>query len=179
MLDSMNDRKLVMTFWDKIMEKPDWGTSLLLKSGMLGFGMLVVLWAGWPQPQIGNLDHSSEPIVLSEDTRIQDVHRETSPVPVISPKVSFEPSSIERENADFQAAHIPLLVDLNVSSQMELKTLPGIGMVLADRIVSYRSTYGEFQRVGDLVNVSGIGEKRLKRLQPFVKVETIVRDIGS
>jgi competence ComEA-like helix-hairpin-helix protein len=128
---------------------------------------------------MGNLDHSSAPIVLSEDKPIQEVHRESISVPVISPKVDFASSSIESERSDFQAAHIPLLVDLNVSSQMELKTLPGIGMVLADRIVSYRSTYGEFQRVGDLVNVSGIGEKRLKRLQPFVKVETIVRDIGS
>ena len=164
-----------MTFW----EKHAWGTSLLLKSGMLGFGMLVVLWAGWPQLQIGNLDHSSEPIVLSEDTRIQEVHRESIPVPVISPKVLFESSLIERERSDFQPDHMRLLVDLNESSRMELEALPGIGMVLADRIVSYRSTYGGFQHVGDLVNVSGIGEKRLRRLEPFVTVETIVQEIGS
>ena len=74
---------------------------------------------------------------------------------------------------------MPLLVDLNGSSRMELEALPGIGMVLADRIVSYRSTYGGFQYVGDLVNVSGIGEKRLRWLEPFVTVETLVRDIGS
>jgi competence protein ComEA len=72
-----------------------------------------------------------------------------------------------------------MLVDLNGSSRMELEALPGIGMVLADRIVSYRSTYGGFQRVGDLVNVSGIGEKRLKRLEPFVTVEMIAGDIES
>jgi len=167
-----------MTFWDKLRERHAWGTSLLLKSGMLGLGIVVVLWAGWPQPQIGNLDPSSRPIVLSGDTRIQEVHRESIPV-VISPKVSFEPESIERETADVQAAHMPLLVDLNGSSRMELEALPGIGVVLANRIVAYRSTYAGFQRVGDLVNVSGIGEKRLRRLEPFVTVKTIVRDIGS
>jgi competence ComEA-like helix-hairpin-helix protein len=168
-----------MTFWDNIRERYAWGISLLLKSGMLGLGIVVVLWAGWPQPQIGNLDHSSLPILLSEDKRIEEFHRESSPVPVIPPTVSFESSSIERERSDFQVAQVPLLVDLNGSSRMELETLPGIGMVLADRIVSYRSTYGGFQHVGDLVNVSGIGEKRLRRLEPFVTVETIAKDIGS
>jgi competence ComEA-like helix-hairpin-helix protein len=163
-----------MTFWEKIREKPAWGTSLLLKSGMLGFGMLVVLWAGWPQPQIGNLDHSSAPIVLSEDTRIQQVHHKLMPVTSVSRSEPSIPSTEEGKGLNLQPAHVQLLVDLNASSQMELKTLPGIGMVLADRIVSYRSTYGGFQHVGDLVNVSGIGEKRLRRLKPFVTVAGIV-----
>jgi competence ComEA-like helix-hairpin-helix protein len=163
-----------MTFWDKLRKKHAWGTSLLLKSGMLGLGIVVILWAGWPQPQIGNLDHSSAPIMLSGDKRIQEVHRELIPVPVISPKTPFESSSLEKERSDFQAAHVPMLVDLNVSARKEFEALPGIGMVLADRIVSYRSTSGGFQQVGDLVNVSGIGEKRLRRLEPFVKVAGIV-----
>jgi len=80
-----------MMYWDKLSERHAWGTSLILKVGMLGFGTVVVLLAGWPQPQIGNLDHSSEPIVLSEDTRIQEVHRESIPVPVISPHDSARP----------------------------------------------------------------------------------------
>jgi competence ComEA-like helix-hairpin-helix protein len=168
-----------MMFWDKLSERHAWRTSLLLKIGTLGIGIIVVLLAGWPQPQVRNLDHSSVPIMLSENTRIQEVPRESISVPVISPKVDLASSSIEREGSDFQPDHMPLLVDLNGSSRMELEALPGIGMVLADRIVSYRSTYGGFQHVGDLVNVSGIGEKRLRRLEPFVTVETLVRDIGS
>jgi competence protein ComEA len=172
-------RKLVMTFWDKLRERHAWGTSLLLKSGMLGLGIVVVLWAGWPQPPIGNLDHSSAPIVLSEDKRIQEVHRESIPVPAISPIVSFEFSSIERERSNFQVAQVPLLVDLNGSSRMELETLPGIGLVLADRIVAYRSIHGAFSQINDLANVSGIGEKRLRRLEPFVTVQAIVGETGS
>lgn len=168
-----------MTCWDKLCERYVWGTSLVLKIGMLGLGIVVVLFAGWPQPQIGNLNNSSVPIVLSEDNRIQAVHRESISVPGISPKKSFESSSIERERSDSRAALAALLVDLNRSSRKELEALPGIGRVLADRIVSYRSTYGGFQHVGDLVNVSGIGEKRLSRLEPFVTVQTIVGDIGS
>ena len=81
--------------------------------------------------------------------------------------------------SDFQVAQVPLLVDLNGSSRMELETLPGIGMVLADRIVAYRSIHGAFRQIKDLVNVSGIGEKRLRRLEPLVTVQAIVGDIGS
>ena len=168
-----------MTFWGKLRERHAWGISLLLKSGMLGFGIVVVLWAGWPQPQSGNLDHSSVPRMLSEVTRIQEVHRESSHVPGISPIISFESSSIERESSDFQVAQVPLLVDLNGSSRMELETLPGIGVVLAERIVVYRSLHGVFRQINDLANVSGIGEKRLRRLEPFVTVQVVVGDIES
>jgi competence protein ComEA len=168
-----------MTFWDTFSKSHAWGTSLILKIGMLGFGIVVVLFAGWPQPPIGSLDHSSEPSVLSKDKTVQEGPHKSIPAPGIFPKVSFESSSIERKKSDSQAAHMPLLVDLNGSSHKELESLPGIGRVLAARIVSYRSIYGEFQDVGDLVNISGIGEKRLRRLEPFVTVQTIIRDIGS
>ena len=141
--------------------------------------MLVVLWAGWPQPQMGNLDHSSAPIVLSEDKRIQQVHHKLMPVTSVSRSEPSKPSTEEGKGLNLQPAHVQLLVDLNASSQMELKTLPGIGMVLADRIVAYRSIHGAFRQINDLLNVSGIGEKRLRRLEPFVTVQAIVRDIGS
>ncbi len=168
-----------MTFWDKLREKHAWGTSLLLKSGLLGLGIVVVLWAGWPKSQIGNLDHSPAPIVLSEDKRIQEVQDKLIPATSVFRSEFSNPATEEGKGLNLQPAHVPLLVHLNASSPMELKTLPGIGIVLADRIVAYRSTYGGFQHVGDLVNVSGIGEKRLKRLEPFVTVQPIVGEIGS
>jgi competence protein ComEA len=62
---------------------------------------------------------------------------------------------------------------------MELETLPGIGVVLAERIVAYRSIHGAFRQINDLANVSGIGEKRLRRLEPFVTVQAVVGDIES
>jgi competence ComEA-like helix-hairpin-helix protein len=167
-----------MRFWETLQENHAWGTSLLLKSGMLGLGIVVVLWAGWPQPQTRNLDHSSAPIALSEDKRIPLVHH-MMPVSSDSRSEPSKPSVEKGTGVNLHPDHVPMLVDLNGSSRMELEALPGIGMVLADRIVSYRSTYGGFQRVSDLVNVSGIGEKRLKRLEPFVTVEMIAGDIES
>ena len=66
-----------------------------------------------------------------------------------------------------------LIVDINQGSRIELQSLPGIGVTLAERIVAYRSSHGAFQDVNDLVKVTGIGKKRLKRLEPFVKVTEI------
>ena len=45
------------------------------------------------------------------------------------------------------------------SSAEELKTLSGIGDVLAERIIAYRETYGPFQTVEDIQKVEGIGVK--------------------
>ncbi len=141
-----------MTFWDNYFGERSWGISLLLKSGILGMGIAVVLWAGWPEPSMKNPEHSSSPVRPSESHVVQEVHHNPTD-------------------------HASALLDLNVSSRMDLETLPGIGPVLADRIVSYRSIHGDFQQVDDLVNVSGIGAKRLRRLLPYVTVESIIGDI--
>lgn len=58
------------------------------------------------------------------------------------------------------------LIDLNTASTAELDRLPGIGKVLAGRIVSQRP----FDTVEDLEKVPGIGPKTLDRLRPLVRV---------
>ena len=54
------------------------------------------------------------------------------------------------------------LVDLNAAGAEELKTLSGIGDVLAGRIVAYREENGPFRRVEELTKVNGIGMKILE-----------------
>lgn len=61
-------------------------------------------------------------------------------------------------------------VDLNAATPDQLDALPGIGPVLAGRIVDYRSQHGRFTSVDELGDVSGIGDALLERLRPLVRV---------
>lgn len=61
-------------------------------------------------------------------------------------------------------------VNLNTASQSQLETLPGVGPVLAQRIIAHRERHGGFRSVGDLRKVSGIGDARYEQLRDFVTV---------
>ena len=60
------------------------------------------------------------------------------------------------------------IVDVNTASGYELEALPGIGPVIAGRIVAYRDRHGPFERVEHLLRVSGIGPKRLEAIREYV-----------
>lgn len=62
-------------------------------------------------------------------------------------------------------------IDLNTASETELATIPGIGAVLAKRIVRYRQISGGYKTTDELLRVKGIGQKKLQAILPYVKVE--------
>ena len=61
-------------------------------------------------------------------------------------------------------------INLNTASPAELQTLPGIGEVLAQRIVEFREAHGGFRAVGDLRQVEGIGDAKYQQLKDRVTV---------
>ncbi|MBU5677729.1 helix-hairpin-helix domain-containing protein [Alkaliphilus sp. MSJ-5] len=63
------------------------------------------------------------------------------------------------------------LVNINNASMTELNSLPGIGEVLANRIIEYRSEKGDFKSVEELKNVSGIGDKKFSEIKDKVTVK--------
>jgi competence protein ComEA len=60
-------------------------------------------------------------------------------------------------------------INLNNATFAELDSLPGIGPVLAKRIIDYRETNGPFQSVDDLLNVEGIGPSLLEKIRDLVE----------
>lgn len=62
------------------------------------------------------------------------------------------------------------LVDLNTATVTQLDELPGVGPVLAQRIVDFRTENGPFGSVDQLREVSGIGESKFAQLQAKVRV---------
>jgi competence protein ComEA len=61
------------------------------------------------------------------------------------------------------------LVDLNTADETELQTLPGVGPVLAERIVAHRESIGRFESVEDLLDVVGIGETKLASIRDLIR----------
>ncbi len=65
-------------------------------------------------------------------------------------------------------AAVPL--DLNTATMAQLEELTGVGPVLAQRIIDWRTEHGRFGSVDELAEVSGIGERTLEELRPQVRV---------
>ena len=63
-----------------------------------------------------------------------------------------------------------LFADLNTASADQLDVLPGVGPVLAQHIVAWRSEHGRFTSIDQLREVSGIGEAKFADLKPLVTV---------
>ncbi len=61
-------------------------------------------------------------------------------------------------------------VSINTALSAELITLPGIGAAMAERIIQYRTEYGLFQKIEDLMKVKGIKEKIFSKIQDYISL---------
>jgi competence protein ComEA len=63
------------------------------------------------------------------------------------------------------------LININTATVEELQNLPGIGETRAQSIIEYRETNGPFQKIEDLKNISGIGDKTYEKLKDKVTLK--------
>jgi competence protein ComEA len=61
-------------------------------------------------------------------------------------------------------------VNLNTASASDLEALPGIGPVLAQRVIDWRTQHGGFTSIDQLREISGLGGKKYDALAPLVRV---------
>lgn len=61
-------------------------------------------------------------------------------------------------------------ININTADVNTLTDVPGIGMVIAKRIVDYRELNGNFKSVDELINVKGIGNVSLNRMKEYLTV---------
>ena len=95
---------------------------------------------------------------------------------------SWQASSRRQDNPPFDSGATADLgrtaliqIDLNTAETRELALLPGVGPVLANRIVENRDRLGPFDSVDDLVRVHGIGPKTLDQIEHICVVDSAPR----
>ena len=59
-------------------------------------------------------------------------------------------------------------ININTADLEQLQRLPGIGEVLAQRIIAYRDKNGPFKSISELTNVEGIGLERLDKIMDYI-----------
>ena len=95
-------------------------------------------------------------------------------VAIASSAVSAEVETTDSNSTpDSETKPLPPASPININSAAaeELITLPGIGEVIAERIIAYRTEHGGFYDVGELREVQGIGDKTLENLLPYIICE--------
>lgn len=80
-----------------------------------------------------------------------------------------ETTEAVKEAAETETA-ITFPININTATEEEFRALPGIGEVLAQRILTYRAENGSFSSVEGLLNVEGIGEKRLEDILELITI---------
>lgn len=76
----------------------------------------------------------------------------------------------EQTAAEAAASQLSKLININTASKEELMELDGVGEIIAERIIEYRSNR-TFENVEELTNVKGIGEKKMESIRPYVTTQ--------
>jgi comEA protein len=92
----------------------------------------------------------------------------------ISKSYTFLPTSDPKNGSSISLVRQNLLkqkIDLNSASASDLELLPQIGPTLSQRIIDYRKMEGRFEKIDDLMKVSGIGPKTFEKIKNFIVVK--------
>ena len=117
------------------------------------------------------LKYKNDLKVLKEfDYSVQDSLFENSN----NTKINQKKVDYKQELYDFSDNELESIltkVKLNSAGVEELSLLPGIGEKTAKKIIEYRKSHGKFVSPNDLLNVSGIGEKKLEKFKSLLIME--------
>jgi competence ComEA-like helix-hairpin-helix protein len=80
-------------------------------------------------------------------------------------------SSEVQLNLEAPKSHRVSLININTAPPQELEKLPGVGKVIAERIVAHRSQYGFFRRTEHLMLVRGISDRKFREMRPMIVVD--------
>lgn len=84
--------------------------------------------------------------------------------------VSLNEDNKNSDTSDTDESFTPGFININTADEDELTELPGIGEVIAQRIIDYREENGDFQSIEEIKNVSGIGDSVFADIRSMITV---------
>ena len=139
-------------------------------------GGLIIKYSGWNKPD--DFDYSGPDKQFEEKTKqdfdllknqsLNELQKERS----IEIKKTADSlySGIENQSKN-KVIKINRIINLNNAYSADLMLLPGIGEVIAERIIEYREKTGGFKKIEEIKNVKGIGDKKFEMIKAFITVE--------
>lgn len=108
----------------------------------------------------------------ADEKRINLAKKISDEEKIYIPKIGEDISDIENLNVhqDSSKNNDQGKVNINTATKGELENLPGIGPVIADRIIEYRQNH-KFSSIDDIKKVSGIGDKKFESIKDFIVVK--------
>ncbi len=97
---------------------------------------------------------------------IQKSEFSSSNMNILSDSVSSQTKALQKKKLSSTQR-----ININIASKSEIMKLPGTGEVIAERIIAYRENVKLFKTAEDLLNVKGIGKKKLEQIKPYLIFE--------
>ncbi|HBY99580.1 MAG TPA: hypothetical protein DEP84_37530 [Chloroflexi bacterium] len=123
----------------------------------------------------GGLTAEADPVIVNRAEGVSDgmhIHvpaRGTAPTP--GPITGTAPNAPREERGGNGGAPGIRPININTASPEELDQLPGIGPVIAQRIVDYRTANGPFHSIDEVKLVTGIGDKLFTKIKDLIMVK--------
>ncbi len=176
-------KQLEEKFWyDKVLEALDrWRlvTGLTLLGFVVVGGFVLLVLDSKHKPVVTETrEVVEEKVVPVENTEVAGVKTKVEPKKTETSAHAAAPVKTEAKTATALATSQTSpaapksmsLVNINTASAAQLDALPGIGPVLAKRIVDYRSANGPFKTIQDVKNVKGIGDKTFEKFKDQITI---------
>lgn len=178
---NFNNLKRKVFFWLEklqISRKERIAFSLLLGILVILFSLSLFLQHSFQYDQkeydriVAEFERRSAAIEQQEAERAEaytpDAEPEVKPDVISEPDEQIQASEPEISSSDPETRG---LININTASSAELQSLDGIGPAYAQNIIEYREANGGFDSIDELINVRGIGEKRLENIRPYITLE--------